>query len=92
MSEIDKLPEIQTASSKHGKRALRKAAPFWNPELQQLWQNRCDKEKCYLSFQCDGRDRNQRNVKQLLLNVIFLAIYLQSEFRIVVRSLVRVVV
>ena len=31
VSEIDKLPEIQTASSKHGKRALRKAAPFWNP-------------------------------------------------------------
>ena len=38
VSEIDKLPDIQTASSKHGKRALRKAAPFWNPELQQLWQ------------------------------------------------------
>ena len=68
VSEIDRLPDIQTASSKHGKRALRKAAPFWNPELQQLWQNRCDKEKCYLSFQCDGKDRNQRNAKQLFLN------------------------
>ena len=66
VSEIDKLPEIQTASSKHGKRALRKAAPFWNPELQRLWQTRCDKENLYLSFQCDGKDRNQRNAKQIL--------------------------
>ena len=68
MSEIDKLPDIQTASSKQGKRALRKAAPFWNPQLQQLWQNRCDKENLYLSFKCDGRDRNQRNVKQLFFD------------------------
>ena len=47
VSEIDKLPDVQPAFSKHGKRALRKAAPFWNSELQQLWQDRSDKEKSY---------------------------------------------
>ena len=46
----------------------RKAAPFWNNELQELWQSRCDREKYYLSFQCDGKDRYQRNAKQLLLD------------------------
>ena len=68
VSEIDKLPDVQPASSKHGKRALRKAAPFWNSELQQLWQDRSDKEKSYLSFQCDGKFRDERKYKQSLLD------------------------
>ena len=68
VSEIGNLPNIQSASSKHGKRALRKAAPFWNSELQQLWQYRCDCEKYYLSFKCDPRNVHHRQEKKELLD------------------------
>ena len=64
VSETDNLPNIQSASSKHGKRALRKAAPFWNSELQQLWQYRCDCEKYYLSFKCDPKNVHHRQKKK----------------------------
>ena len=47
---------------------MRKAAPFWNSELQQLWQNRCDCEKYYLSFKCDPRNVNHRHEKKELLD------------------------
>ena len=68
LTEIEKLPTVSAPSSKKGNKALRKAAPFWSPELQELWSYRCQKEKLYLSFYCDPRDQQQRQIKQQLLN------------------------
>ena len=48
-SEIDKLPSIPSSCSKQGKKMLRKAAPFWNDNLNDLWKERCRSENLYLS-------------------------------------------
>ena len=67
-TEMDKLPAVPSSSLKKGKQALRKAAPFWSSELQELWFHRCQREKQYLSLRCDPRSQQQRLLKQQLLN------------------------
>ena len=67
LSEIEKLPSISPSSNKKGRQKLRKAAPFWNSELQVLWDSRCFYESVYCSFKCDGRSQQQRLQKQNLL-------------------------
>ena len=46
---------------------LRKSAPFWNDNLNNLWKIRCASENLYLSFKCDGKIQSQRVKKQSLL-------------------------
>ena len=67
-SEIDKLPNIPSSKSKHGQKMLRKAAPFWNNDLSELWKARCRSENLYLSFKCDGKNNLQRAGKRTLLS------------------------
>ena len=52
-TEMDKLPNIPTSQTNKGKKLLRKAAPFWNSNLNDLWKARCSSENLYLSFKCD---------------------------------------
>ena len=65
-TEINKLPNIPSASSKQGRRSLRKSAPFWNAELQQAWLQRCRCEKAYLNYYCDPKIICQLNEKRQL--------------------------
>ena len=67
-SEIEKLPNIPVTNNKKGRRKLRKSAAFWNIELQELWETRCNFEKTYSVFKCDGKNPLQRVHKQKLLN------------------------
>ena len=66
-SEIDKLPNVPNPQSKKGRQSLRKACPFWDNSLQNLWEIRCNCEKLYLSFKCSG-SVNDRDLKQRLRN------------------------
>ena len=65
--EMEKLPNIPGSQSKKGKKLLRKAAPFWDSNLNCLWKMRCKSEQLYLSYKCDGRNQLQRAEKQSLL-------------------------
>ena len=47
---------------------MRKAAPFWNPELQALWQERSNRENVYTAYKCDVKMPDQRLEKSRLLN------------------------
>ena len=71
--ELDKLPNIPSAESKKGQRSLRKAAPFWNSELQQLWTTRCNAEKEYLAFKCNNKIMYHRVYKDKLRNFFKIA-------------------
>ena len=65
INEIRKLPNV---SSSKDKKTLRKAAPFWNSELQALWAERTRCENVYTSYKCDGKVPFQRREKSHLLN------------------------
>ena len=67
-SEIDKLPNVSSPQSRKGKQSLRKACPFWNMELQNLWEIRCADEKKCLSFVCNGC-ASSRIEKERLRNI-----------------------
>ena len=64
--EIDKLPNLPSTKVKSHKKTLRKSAPFWNKELNDLWKIRCNSESKYLSFRCDGNIYQDRHTKHLL--------------------------
>ena len=49
--QISKLPD-KTSKFKNANNKKRRAQPFWNAELKQLWNDRCIKEKLYCSFKC----------------------------------------
>ena len=66
--EIDKLPNVSSPQSKKGRQSMRKACPFWDQELQHLWEARCVSEKNYLSFVCNGSVGN-RLIKERLRNI-----------------------
>ena len=66
-TEMDKLPNIPTSQTNKGKKLLRKAAPFWNSNLNDLWKARCSSENLYLSFKCDGKNMLHRSEKRQLL-------------------------
>ena len=67
-TEMDKLPNIPTSQTNKGKKLLRKAAPFWNSNLNDLWKARCSSENLYLSFKCDGKNMLHRSEKRQLLS------------------------
>ena len=72
--EIDKLPD---ANYSQNSKSSGKSAPFWNAELQELWNSRCKSEKAYASFICDSKSPEQMRQKQLLLKHFKLS---QNEF------------
>jgi hypothetical protein len=57
MDEINKLPDISDSKSKSARRSFRKSAPFWNQELRDLWDSRCECENLYLSYKCQGAEQ-----------------------------------
>ena len=59
---MDKLPNIPQSHSKKANNKRRKAHPFWNDELSDLWKDRCIKEKQYCSFRC--QNRQDRPIKE----------------------------
>ena len=67
-TEMEKLPNIPTSQTNKGKKLLRKAAPFWNSNLNDLWKARCSSENLYLSFKCDGKNMLHRSEKSKLLS------------------------
>ena len=69
-SEIDKLPNVPSAKSKKDQKLLRKSAPFWNPELNRLWTERCNSENLYLSYYCEGRNSVQIAQKPITVKPI----------------------
>ena len=68
LSEIEKLPNICVSNTKKGRQKLRKSSPFWNSELQVLWDSRCFYESVYSIFKCDGKNQKKRLQKQNLLD------------------------
>ena len=50
LNEMESLPSIPMTNNKKLKKSLRKAQPFWNPELKNLWYATCQAEKSYLHF------------------------------------------
>ena len=48
LKEMSSLPNISTFNCKKQKRSFRKAQPFWNNELSNLWFSACQAEKVYL--------------------------------------------
>ena len=67
-SEIDKLPNMPNPQSKKGKQTLRKASPFWNDELQNLWENRCKFENIYTSYKCNSSNHDRCTKRKLQNN------------------------
>ena len=49
--QISSLPD-RSSKYKNENKKRRRAQPFWNDELKQLWNDRCIKEKVYCSFKC----------------------------------------
>ena len=50
LSEIDKLPTIVSSGCNKQNKKFNKGKPFWNEELQALWNLSCKAEKLYLGF------------------------------------------
>ena len=48
-------------------------APFWNPELQELWNTRCKSNSVYASYICNSKSPQQLRQKQSLLKYFKLA-------------------
>ena len=61
---MSKLPDLPSASNKSFKRLKRKSHEFWNQELQELWAERCNKERLYSKYTC--RTQLDLNQKQIL--------------------------
>ena len=57
---MSKLPDLPSASNKSFKRLKRKSHEFWNQELQELWAERCNKERLYSKYIC----RTQHDIAQ----------------------------
>ena len=50
LNEMKKLPDIPNTNNNKMKKTFRKAKPFWNNELGNLWFSACQAEKQYLNF------------------------------------------
>ena len=50
LAEMQKLPDIPRSNIKKQKQKFRKSKPFWNQELETLWNDCCKAEKAYLKF------------------------------------------
>ena len=50
LNEMDSLPNVPIARNNKLKKSFRKAQPFWNNELKNLWILTCQAEKSYLNF------------------------------------------
>ena len=50
LNEMKKLPDIPSTNNNKMKKTFRKAKPFWNNELGNLWFSACQAEKQYLNF------------------------------------------
>ena len=71
LAEMSKLPDLPSSNCKQGRRQKRKANPFWNNELNDLWVIRCNKETIYSDFSCNSR--HDLHQKEILRNQFKLA-------------------
>ena len=57
INEMENLPNIPSIKNKKLKKTFRKAQPFWNNELGNLWNLTCQAEKNYLNFVVTCQDK-----------------------------------
>ena len=66
LAEMHKLPDLPRSNFKKQKQKFRKSKPFWNEELETLWNNCCKAEKSYLKFKvqnnADFRHKNNLRI------------------------------
>ena len=83
-SQLELLPNLPSSNNKKQKKLYRKSQPFWNSDLEKLWQAACMAEKEFISFKLQSRDDLQ--IKNVLKENV---VYNQKKFDCKFRQLKR---